>query len=360
MRKVYVLLLFWIFFHTVHAQIKPYVIKGNTPLHLNDSSVMLFTFCKDEIMSIDTAVITDGKFYFEGESWDEEFSILTIGNYPDTVRSVRLVLEPGTINVLLDKVYSIHGTPHNDAYQEYQDGIAQRVELLKKIESNKLNNLPVDSLEKELAKYPVYSEFAKNNIGNVLGKEMFREGCETMWYGEFLEIYELADEQLQSEAKIAACYEKKMKNKRDDEEKKKLEGSPIVDFVLNTPERKQKKLSDYLVDSEYVIFDFWASWCAPCVRDFEYLKDIYAKYRTKGVEIVGVSFDTKEKEWKNAIEKHELIWPQLSNLDGGADIMQAYFMPGIPFTVVANKEGTIVFIGYPAQYLMRLMDYLLE
>ncbi|MDH6533766.1 AhpC/TSA family protein [Parabacteroides sp. 52] len=360
MRKIYILLFVWLIFNTVYAQNKPFAIKGNTPLHLNDSSVMLFTFCKDEVMTIDTAVITDGKFYFEGASWEEEFSILTTGNYPYTVRSARLVLEPGTINVYLDKVSSIHGTPLNDTYQGYLSGIAMRGELLKKIENKKLNNLPADSLEKELDKYPVYSEFAKNNIGNVLGKEMFREYCEAMWYGEFLEIYELADEQLRAEVKISACYEKKIENKRNDEEKKKLEGSQILDFLLNTPDGKLKKLSDYLVDSEYVIFDFWASWCAPCVRDFKYLKEIYAKYKAKGVEIVGVSFDTKEKEWKNAIKKHELIWPQLSNLDGGVDIMQAYFMPGIPFTVVVNKEGTIVFIGYPAQYLIQLMDYVLE
>jgi peroxiredoxin len=87
---------------------------------------------------------------------------------------------------------------------------------------------------------------------------------------------------------------------------------------------------------------------------------MHNKYDDAKLKIVGISLDTKEQNWRKAIAEHELTWPQLCNLDGGEDLKSAYSMPGIPFTLLVDKSGTVIVAGYPAQALVQLIDQLLN
>lgn len=68
-----------------------------------------------------------------------------------------------------------------------------------------------------------------------------------------------------------------------------IPGTPIeftyVDFT-----GKPRKLSEFR--GKYVLLDFWATWCSPCLADIPKLKDLYVKYRASGFEIIGMDSET--------------------------------------------------------------------
>ena len=79
---------------------------------------------------------------------------------------------------------------------------------------------------------------------------------------------------------------------------------------------KEIKLSQFAGKGNYVFVDFWASWCGPCRAEMPNVVEAYNKYHSKGLEIVGVSFDQKKDAWTAMVKKLGMEWPQMSDLKG--------------------------------------------
>ena len=119
-------------------------------------------------------------------------------------------------------------------------------------------------------------------------------------------------------------------------------GNPAPDFALPTVAGDTLRLSD--LRGHVVILDFWASWCAPCMGEMPVMKEIYAAYHDRGLEIVGVSLDDKRDRWVGAIEREGLAWRQVSSLRGrgGCPVAKLYQVIGIPKLYIIDEEGRIV------------------
>lgn len=65
---------------------------------------------------------------------------------------------------------------------------------------------------------------------------------------------------------------------------------------------------------KYVLIDFWASWCGPCMGEVPYLKETYSKYFDKGFQILGVSLDRSRDAWLNAIKVNDMNWIHVSDV----------------------------------------------
>lgn len=127
------------------------------------------------------------------------------------------------------------------------------------------------------------------------------------------------------------------------------EGVPRVgelapDFSIPQPDGKTLKLSDY--EGQYVLLNFWASWCGPCLRDAPHMRTIQETYEEHNFTLIGVSLDTKKDKWTSAIERHKLNWPHGSDLGGwGSKVAALYGVTSIPHTVLISPEGEILGIG---------------
>ena len=82
--------------------------------------------------------------------------------------------------------------------------------------------------------------------------------------------------------------------------KKELKSDDFKDARLVTLKGDSVYLSDYVGNHKYVMVDFWASWCGPCMREVPNVKAAYEKYKSRGLEIVGVSLDRDPKAWEKA------------------------------------------------------------
>lgn len=119
-------------------------------------------------------------------------------------------------------------------------------------------------------------------------------------------------------------------------------GTMAPEFSLPMPNRKIFSLADH--KGKYILLDFWASWCPDCRKDSPYIMSLYEKFAPKGVEFVGVSFDTKAEAWKNGVEKLGIKYTQVSDMKHMREsaVAQTYCVKWIPTVYVVDPEGKVV------------------
>lgn len=132
-----------------------------------------------------------------------------------------------------------------------------------------------------------------------------------------------------------------------------MTGTLALDFGRTDINGKTIHLSDFR--GKYVLVDFWGSWCHPCRKSHPHLKALYAKYKEKGLEIVGVDqelqgdMEAMKKKWKQAVAEDSLTWVQVLNADGikDFDIVGGYEVEAFPTKILVDRQGRIVarFVG---------------
>lgn len=124
-------------------------------------------------------------------------------------------------------------------------------------------------------------------------------------------------------------------------------GDIASEISLSNTNGKIIKLSS--LRGKMVLIDFWASWCAPCVKEQPLLANLYKKYKSslftvgKGFEIYGVSFDNKRSSWESIIKKYKINWIQVSDLKfWSSPVAKLYNLQELPYNILIDGEGIII------------------
>lgn len=113
---------------------------------------------------------------------------------------------------------------------------------------------------------------------------------------------------------------------------------------------------------KFLLVDFFATWCQPCVAQVPRLKQHYEKYRDRGLEVIAISLDEDEKALETYLEEQQLPWPVIhDNAEDPDERLQMRFgISSLPTVLLLNKEGTVVSLEAHGAELDRLMQMLFE
>jgi thiol-disulfide isomerase/thioredoxin len=120
-------------------------------------------------------------------------------------------------------------------------------------------------------------------------------------------------------------------------------GKPFEAELTTVDGRKLTLPGD--LKGKVVVIDFWATWCGPCIDELPHMKRLYAKYGSKGVEIVGVSLDRPNglKDLKKFVKENNMGWVHTYSGKYWDDpTIRKYGIDGIPSIWVVGRDGKVV------------------
>lgn len=291
---------------------------------------------------IDSVMIENGHFRFEGKiEKDAIANIATsyrdgdnLSDRPYKVVQCRFIIEEGNIEIRevgrqrYRLTMNAYGTPLNDGINEFYKGFEQTSKQILAIEDaeERMNNtLFADYL----------TDCISANANNALGAYIIGY-APIMW----------KPEPVLNHIKLFPAWEEYFSEMKVQNEKilRVTAGQPYVDFTAKRADGTEVPLKS-IVESNgcrYLLLDFWASWCMPCIYSMPELKRLYDEYHPKGFEILGISLDDNETDWTKAIEENGLMWLNvISGPDGQA--INEYSITAIPTAVLIDcKTGKIV------------------
>jgi thiol-disulfide isomerase/thioredoxin len=96
-----------------------------------------------------------------------------------------------------------------------------------------------------------------------------------------------------------------------------------------------------------VVIDFWATWCGPCIAEMPKKKEIYSKYKARGVEFIGVSLDIPESKGgldklKAFVNDNDIPWPQLYQGKGWkSEFSTSWGVNFVPTLFIIDADGKL-------------------
>ncbi|MDY8138943.1 TlpA disulfide reductase family protein [Aquimarina sp. 2201CG5-10] len=336
---------------------KGYVISANaqnfeegTVVYVNAISV------SNRPVIIDSTTIQKGKFKIAlPPPESNDFNYLTFKNVPGNV----LFLgenNPIEMTVYKDSLRSsiVKGGVENQLFFDYINKIntygEEKVKMnnqyhvaTKLNETDKALKIAAKKEELEEKEKLARTEFAKNNQSNLVSVMALTDlvNLKLIPVKEAQEIYTSIDDTLKT-SRLGKRLNSIINNAIALSQQKRIDiGSEAEDFSAPTPDGKLLSLKESL--GKVTIVDFWASWCKPCRLENPNVVRVYNKYHDKGLNIIGVSLDKREKSWTQAIADDNLEWNHVSNLKYWQDpIAKAYGVRSIPATFILDENGNVI------------------
>lgn len=362
MKKIYIItsLLIILSCNLFSQEQKNFVLNGITDEKYNNDTIFLFVSNKNELLRTDTAIIRNGKFHFSSSVYINYFSLLNIAHRPDSITWVQVlqevILDEGNIEVSIGEKSRVGGSRLNIEYQTYIDSCQIYQDEIK----IKGGDPEVGDEERFtlFAKYRYYKYlYKKRNSHNILGYRAYVQDFFDFTDNNFDDLYNNVFAHKKDDAEII----KLMSDRQAYSDRQKMVGEDFIDFELLSLSGEKKMISDYVGKSKYLFIDFWASWCGPCIADIPHIKEVYNKYKDKGLTVLGISFDEEQSAWEKALKRIDAPWDHLCETKGiQSELGKAYNIRGIPYAILLDQDGKILLVNQRGQFLEYYLEYLFD
>ncbi|MDE7386701.1 MAG: AhpC/TSA family protein [Muribaculaceae bacterium] len=284
----------------------------------------LYDFDTNEV--IDSVIVTDGHALFDGQiDGPAVVNLVVNGN-----RVGRFFLEGGA---------SVYDNGHitselNDKYEHFVADIRAVSDSLMNAMDSTWTEVEQEAHYLMLQAHidSLVNKHIVENISNPLGYYLFVQQAMSMEADKFKEMLDLNPE-LKNYKRVGKI------NDNFAAREATSAGKHYTDFEVEY-NGTTTRLSDYVKPGQYTLVDFWASWCGPCKREIEIIKDLYAKYNGRGLDVVGVAVWEEPDQTNAYLAENPLPWNIIVNgQHGPTDI---YGINGIPCIILIDPDGNIV------------------
>lgn len=310
---------------------------------------------------IDSAKVVDNRYEFKGPRVDVPKMYFIKSADPNCLSPITPVfIENGVIRVRANADFflnrEVSGTVNNDLFSLYNAVTEYGVDSIRRVVVIDRMIHPDKDRETQTKEFDARTDFL--NSRNLSVQKNMVETYKDQVFAPFMIYWEMKanlslDELKAWRQKIDPKLNNHPYTKQLDEYIRLAAfgvGSVMPNFTLKTPDGKDISLNDF--KGKYVLVDFWASWCGPCLREMPNVVKLYKECKGKNFEIFGVSLDNKKDAWVKAIKANGMKWPQGSDLKGwGSEPARLCNVSAIPFTVLIDPEGEVIAIDLRGEQL---------
>ena len=292
---------------------------------------------------IDSTTVKNCAFTFKG-AIDPTKQLVVMLHFPDRDRYddrflVAFVPDTERISIDLDYPATVTGSPLTDAINEYSEAVLNLYyEHETDIGSLTMNGETeaADSIYRaQLKKIDDLSrETYLANTDNVLGRQALTQLFDDLEASELEELLAKGGDFIKNDPDLNALLNVKKNAKAAGI------GTQFIEIEGVDLNGSPAKLSDYAGKGSWVLADFWASWCGPCMMAVPTIRELRDKYASKGLVVVGVNVGERNTEDGVACAKEkEMDWNLL--FTSGTTATEAYGIDGIPTLILFAPDGTI-------------------
>ncbi|MEG1586911.1 MAG: TlpA disulfide reductase family protein [Bacteroidales bacterium] len=340
-----------------------YRIEGTVKDNSLDGMFIYLQEIRDNrLVTIDSSLVKNAHFIFKGSQESPVIRELSFRHHKqDGLSSLVFILQPGEMKAYIDSVSYVTGTEQNNRLHQYFEKLhyyQTRISgLITQYQIVTLSNELTDSLQIAFQGWydsihddltQLSYDFILENNNSVAGGLVFLQSYPYLSVNQIETVLNTAGPDFRSIHGVDIV-EEQIKR-----EKKVALGNLYIDFSMSDQEGNTVTLDSLVGHDKWVLLDFWASWCLPCDKEIPFLKEIYAEFKPKGLEIVSVSLDSDHDSWLQAIKKYKMPWLQLSDLKGWeCEAALIYGIHAVPYTILIDPDGRIVAKGIRHQALQK-------